>query len=808
MIKSREISFDDLLYSERRGIIAFSVLSSKLHKPLISDSIISRAELCKDCHLANVVLVSAQAGSGKSTIISAWLSEQVRPYSWYSLDEWDNDVTQFFAYFIAGIKSIDRQAAESLEQLLDAFQSVGFDVFIRALIHQLHSIDRPFILVLDDYHVIRNDQIHQVLRTILEHLPQLMQLVLITREDPPFPLAKLRASKRLFELRISQLRFTEDEVKTFFSRQLNFTLKEEQLQHLINRTEGWIAGLQLTALSMQGLEDVGGFIEEFTGSHYYIMDYLMEEVLDHQTPEIKDFLLKTSLLEFFSVELCEAVVQLEPSTVSTIIEKLVKANSFIIPTESSHKWYRYHNLFRDLLRQRLGHEPEIDLDKLHHRAGSWFKNEGRDQEAIYHFLKANAFEEAAALIECKWAEMDAQLQAATWLNIAKQLPITIIERSPVLAMGYGWAMLDLGDVEGCGMWLDKAEVLYDQYQSTECPEAILISDTFQFDLLPANIASARGYIAAAKGDMEGTLKHTQDALKRLSSDQHQKRGLITMMLAIAHWGKGELNEAEAVVRQCLEDVGKAENPLAYNSIYMVIGELYILQERLNEASELFKQLILKVSKENQVPILLASLYLGLAKAAFLGGDNQQAYELLEESKVYGQKYSLVNWKYKYYLMLARLYCSEGLYDLARDCVQESRTYYVMNPLPDDITFDDMETMINKAQTSSHLIKRSMDKDNNKESIQDLAKSSSKDFSPNELPLLKREYANQALLESLTVRELDVLSLIASGLSNQEICDTLFLALSTVKGYNQNIYAKLQVKRRTEAVVRAKELELV
>ena len=783
-------------------------MSSKLHKPQLADNIISRAELLKDCHRANVVLVSAQAGSGKSTIISAWLSQQDKPYSWYSLDEWDNDVTQFFSYFIAGIKSIDRKAAESLEQLLDVFQSIGFETFIRALIHQLHTIDHPFILVLDDYHLIRNDQIHQVLRAILEHLPQLMQLVLITREDPPFPLAKLRASKRLFELRVSQLRFTEDEVRAFFLQQLNFTLKEEQLQHLIRRTEGWVAGLQLTALSMQGLEDVEGFIEAFTGSHFYIMDYLMEEVLDHQAPEVKDFLLKTSLFEFFSVELCEAVVQLKPGAGSAIIEKLVKANSFIIPIESSRKWYRYHHLFRDLLRQRLEHEPEMDLDKLHHRAGCWFKNEGQDQEAIDHFLKANASEEAAAMIECKWAEMDLQLQAASWLKLAKQLPAAILERSPVLAMGYGWALLDTGDIEGSGVWLDKAQVLYDLYQSAERPEGILISDTLQFDLLQATIASARGYSAAAKGDLEGTLKHTRDALMLIPSDQHQKRGLVAMMLAVTHWGKGELHEAEAVVKQCLEDVEGAGNPLVYNSIFMVLGELYILQDRLNEASELFKQLISRASKENKVPILLASLYLGLAKVAFLHGDNQEAYALLEESKVYGQNYSLMDWKYKYYLMLARVYCSEGFYDLARDCVLESKAHYFMNPMPDDITFDDMETIIDQAEASGHLIQQSIVEGNNKAPRRDLAKAHSNGFYPNKPPLLKKEHANQALVESLTVRELDVLALIASGLSNQEICDTLFLALSTVKGYNQTIFGKLQVKRRTEAVARAKELELV
>ncbi len=788
--------------------MAFTVLSAKLHKPQVSDNFVSRVELLKDCDLANVVLVSAQAGSGKSTIISAWLSEQERPYSWYSLDEWDNDVTQFFAYFIAGIKSIDRQAAESLEQLFDAFQSVGFEAITRALVHQLHAIDRPFILVLDDYHMIRNDQIHQVIRTILEHLPQSMQLVLITREDPPFSLAKLRASKRLFELRISQLRFTENEVRAFFSQQSNLTLKEEQIKHLIKRTEGWIAGLQLTALSMQGLEDVGGFIEAFTESHYYIMDYLMEEVLDHQAPEIRDFLLKTSIFEFFSFELCEAVVQLKPGTGNAIIEKLVKANSFIIPTESSRRWYRYHHLFRDLLRQRLELEPEVNLDNLHHRAGCWFKNEGRGQEAIYHFLKANACEEAAALIECKWAEMDVQLQAASWLSMAKQLPVTILERSPVLAMGYGWALLDTGDVEGSSEWLDKAQYLYDQYQSVEHPEGILISDNLQFDLLPATVASARGYLAAAKGDMNGSLKHTQDALRQIPEDQHQKRSFVAMMLAVTHWGKGELPEAEAVIMQCLEGIDRAENPLPYHSISMVLGEIYILQDRLNEATVLLKDLILRVSKENKVPILLASLYLGLAKAAFLRGDNQQAYALLEDSKVYGQKYSIIDWKYKYYLMLSRVYCSEGFYDLARDCVRESRLYYVMNPMPDDITFDDMETMINQAETSGRITKPSTEEGKNKASSQGMEKTESKGLYHNELPFLKKEYANNAQLNSLTVRELEVLALIASGLSNQEICDKLFLALSTVKGYNQTIYGKLQVKRRTEAAARAKELGLV
>lgn len=769
--------------------MTFSVLSTKLHKPQVPDSVISRAKLLKDSDWASVILVSAQAGSGKSTIISSWLSEQNRSYSWYSLDEWDNDLTQFFALLIAGIKSIDEPASERLEQLLDAYQSVGFEAFLKALIHQLHAIGHPFILVFDDYQLIHNNQIHQVMRTILEHFPPSMQLVLITREDPPFPLAKMRAARKLIELRISQLRFTEEEVKTFFSQQLNLNLEEEQLQHLVKRTEGWIAGLQLTALSMQGLKDVSGFIDAFTGSHYYIMDYLMEEVLERQMPEIREFLLKTSILEFFSDDLCDAVVQLETGSSNTIIERLVKTNSFIISTESSHKWFRYHHLFRDLLIQRLEQQSNRALESLHHRAGLWFKTYGFGQQAIHHLLKANALEEAAALIECKWDEMDMQLQSASWLDMAQRLPMSVLEKSPVLAMGYGWALLDQGDVEACAEWFDKALRLYNLVQTDDRPEDIIINDTIQFDLLPSTIASARGYIAAATGDIEGVFTHTRYALERLPSDQYIKLGVAEMLLGIAHWRNGDLHEAEAVIVRSLKNIKRAANPLVENSYHMVLGELFIQRGALSKAKAIFEQTISRLIAENLVTILLPSLYLGLAKIALLQNENRQAYALLEESKTHGQSYALMDWKYKYYLLLARIYCNEGLYDLALGCINESKTYYYINPIPDDISIEDLERQIETAAAHHQTSQLLGIKDENE-------------------PAFEKEHINQSLAVPLTVRELEVLALIVSGLSNQEICDTLFLALSTVKGYVQNIFGKLEVNRRTQAVVKATELGLV
>ena len=696
---------------------------------------------------------------------------------------------QFFTYLSAGIKHVDKNVSGALEQLIDAFQSIGYEEFVRTLINQLHTITSPFILVLDDYHVIRNEQIHQVLRTVLEHFPPSMQLVLITREDPPFPLAKMRASNRLLELRISNLRFTDEEVKAYFLQQLHFTLEEDQLQNLIRRTEGWAAGLQMTALSMQGQDDISAFIEAFTASNYYIMDYLMEEVLERRPPEIRTFLLSTSILDSFSGELCDDLLQLDPGTGSAVIENLVKTNSFIISTDSSHKWYRYHHLFRDLLRQRLDLQSKSELEKLHLRAGLWFKTNEREQEAIYHFLKANVFDKAAALIECKWSEMDIQLQSASWLDMAKRLPAAIIEKSPVLAMGYGWALLDMGEVESCRAWFDKAQDLYDRYQAEDFPPDIIVTDTVQYNLLPATIASANGYIAAATGDTEGVFKHSQEALIRIPSDQYYLRGVVSMLLGIAHWRRGDLHEAEAVIAQSLKSIRSFVNPILEDSYCMVLGELYIQQGVMNKAKAMFEQTISKVIEQNQVPVLLASLYLGLAKIAFLSNENRAAYSLLEESRNYGQRYSLQDWKYKYNLLLARVYCSEGLYDLARDCLMEGKANYFINPLPDELTLEDMEIIIDQAETT-HLQNPIIEADES-----------------NRIGFAK-ERANQSLSEPLTVRELEVLALIAAGSSNQEICDTLFLALSTVKSYNQNIFGKLQVNRRTQAAAKAKVLGLV
>lgn len=371
------------------------ILMTKLNKPKLPNIVTSKESLFKDSDWADMILVSAQAGSGKSTIVSAWLSEQSKTYCWYSLDDWDNDLIQFFRYLIFGLKSIDFQVSEELNHLLDAYQSIGYERFLKALINQLHAIKDSYILVFDDYHVIKNVQIHEVIKTILDHFPPFMQLVLITREDPPFALSRMRVAKKLLEIRISHLRFTHEEVKRYFLQQLHISLEEEQIQLIDTQIEGWVAGLQMLALSMNGVEDIAGFINAFSKNQYYIMDYLMEEVLERQTADVKEFLLKTSILNVFSAELCDNVLQLKAGSSNKIIEKLLKTNSFIVSTDMTNKWFRYHHLFRDVLRQMLSQRSQLEMDELNKLAGLWFKSNGLSQEAIYHLLQANDFYEAA-----------------------------------------------------------------------------------------------------------------------------------------------------------------------------------------------------------------------------------------------------------------------------------------------------------------------------------------------------------------------------------------------------------------------------
>ena len=883
--------------------MTYQILQSKLHRPELTSLPVAREEIDRKFQAnpqAGIILVSSFAGSGKSTMISDWLLRGNYRHVWYSLDAWDNDLQLFFAYLIEGIKGLDPLAAGDLLQLLESFQSIGYHAFIRSLITRLHRMDQEFVFVLDDYYLIDNDELHTFIKLLMAHLPPKMKLVMITREDPPFPLAKYRVSNQLLEFRLADLRFSREEVGIFLAHQLRQDIDEEQTSLLAQRTEGWVAGLQLAVLSMQGSADIGGFIKEFSGSHIYIMDYLIEEVLEKQPAEIKVFLLKTSILEYLSADLCDACLGEISGYSKRMIADLMRHNLFVIPLDREDKWYRYHHLFRDLLRQRLPQYLQrvgsITLAELHSRAGDWYKAKGMAMEAIHHYLDGQANDQAAALIECQWAEMDVNMQSSSWLAMARLLPEGIIEKRPVLAMGYGWALIDTGDIEESKIWLGRAEKLAEQH--LQQPAEFPVADWKQFALLPATISVAYAYIAAAEEDIAGVFCHAQVALDKTPGDQYYKRGVIAMLLAFAHWSSGDLLAAEKIIADNLRQTSRMVNDLTSNSFQMVLGELYLQMGRLPEAKSLYEKTIRQVDGAHKVPSLLASLYLGLANVAYLAGNSQEAYALLKKSREYGENCSIMDWQYKYYLLDAQLYASEGLFDLALESMEESRRTYFANPIPDYIPLEEMAlyiqmkkdglpgsvdivrteslttqpipylaefgaglsvqqmlgqkadaAMLKKADiicnklienakrqnrqghrinylVLASQVKKAVGSPHTAQILLDEAASLAKQdncyrpfldhlppaeglkYAKKEALQLKQEMANQRLVEPLTIREMEVLGLIVTGLSNQEITNRLFLALSTVKGYNQNIYAKLAVKRRTEAVAKARDLGLV
>ncbi len=349
------------------------VLATKLYIPPARPQLVPRPRLSERLNEGlrskpGVTLISAPAGFGKTTLLSEWVAHCGRPIAWISLDEGDNDPARFLTYLISALQSIDANIGAGVLDRLQSPQPPPPESILTTLLNEITDITDPFIYVLDDYHVIDSKPVNQALTFLLEHMPPQMHLVIATREDPDLPLARLRARGTLTELRAADLRFSLPEAAEFLNQTMGLKLSTENIAALESRTEGWIAGLQLAALSIQGQKDTTGFIQSFTGSHRFVLDYLVEEVLARQTERVQTFLLRTSILERMCGPLCDAVLGKEnekanSESSSFILEQLERANLFIVPLDNERRWYRYHHLFADLLRQRLGQSLRLHAGK-------------------------------------------------------------------------------------------------------------------------------------------------------------------------------------------------------------------------------------------------------------------------------------------------------------------------------------------------------------------------------------------------------------------------------------------------------------
>jgi len=413
------------------------LLTTKLYIPSQRPNLVLRPRLMARLEDAlrlrrQLTLVSAKAGSGKTTLVSEWLHGQERRATWLSLDANDNDPQRFTRYLVAALQQLDSQIGQTALSQLALSPLPQAEAVVETLINDLAGSVTPFTLVLDDYHLIRNEWIHQAVEFLAEYQPPQMHLILITRVDPPLPLARLRGRGQMTEIRDLDLRFTVDEAAWFVNRIMELGLPDDAVSALERRTEGWIVGLQMAAISMRGRKrdgDLIAFVEAFDGTNRYILDYLMEEVLEQQTPAVQAFLVETSILDRMCGTLCDAVRsgQAGGCDSQAILVQLERSNLFVTSLDDERKWYRYHHLFADLLKSTLAQRHSAEqIRELHRRASRWHQGEGSLEEAMTHAIAAEDYERAAAMIDENIVSMLSQSEGLTLLGWIEKLPQEIV----------------------------------------------------------------------------------------------------------------------------------------------------------------------------------------------------------------------------------------------------------------------------------------------------------------------------------------------------------------------------------------------
>jgi len=516
------------------------LLATKLHPPPVTPGLVPRLHLIDrliEGLQGSLILLSAPAGFGKTTLLSEWI-RNVRMFGWLSLDEADNDPLRFFSYFIAALKTLHEDLGETALAMMAATPP-PLEAALTVLINEVSALPREFVLVLDDYHLIESPAIHAGLVFWLEHMPSQMRLVIATRSDPPFHLARLRGRGLLTELRSFDLRFTLEEAQAFLNSRMRLGISPDGVAALNARTEGWIAGLHLAGISLRGRADAQAFIEAFTGSHQYVLDYLVEEVLNRQPESVQTFLMQTSILDRLCGPLCDAILGdkgsrekgNEPPGLSyplspilfpnsqAVLEYLAQANLFIVPLDDERRWYRYHHLFVDFLRHRMQRLHGDQLPELHRKAATWFESQGDPYTAVEHWLKSGDLSRAADLVERDGYSLLEQGLLTLLLGWLRQLPEVLVASRPWLCIYHAWALLLSGQLEAAEHRLQDAERLRE-------------TDSFSSegkDLL-GHLTAIRGYRAVVQGEIPRAIELSQRALELLPEDNLSLRSLIYYLL--------------------------------------------------------------------------------------------------------------------------------------------------------------------------------------------------------------------------------------------------------------------------------------
>ena len=664
------------------------ILATKLYIPQPRPGIVTRPRLTERLNAGlakagKLTLVSAPAGFGKTTLVSEWIAQCERPAAWLSLDEGDNDLTRFLSYLIAALQTVKTGIGESLLTMIQSHQLPQTETILTALLNELVTITQGFVLVLDDYHVIDSKPIDEALAFFVERFSPQMHLVIATREDPHLPLARLRSRGQLIELRAADLRFTPAEASEFLNCIVGLRLSDGDIAALETRTEGWIAGLQLAALSMQGREDIARFIHAFTGSHRFVLDYLAEEVLQRQPESTRNFLLQTAILERFCAPLCNAVTERDDG--KDMLSTLEDSNLFLVPLDDQRQWYRYHHLFAEVLQSYLLQEQPDQMPKLHRRASIWFEENHLTDDAIPHALAAKDFERAANLIERVWREKDLTYQYDTWIGWVKSLPDEIVRVRPVMSVGYAWALLGIGDLESsetrlrdAERWLELADNL-----SEIASSQMIVADEKEFRSLPASISAARTYHALALGDIPGTKMYALQTLALAPDETTPHHTQATALLGLAEYASGDLQTAEQVLLKFQAMMWKINDLASAIGITFPLANIKLIQGRLREAVIAYHQsLQLAANRGATFFIGISDLHRGLSEVLCEQNDLEAAAQSLSKAQQTGEKGATTGWAQRLCVSQARLKASQGDLTQALACLEEAERQYVQNPLPD------------------------------------------------------------------------------------------------------------------------------
>lgn len=888
---------------------------TKLQHPQLRSNRVSRSRLVERLNEGlhqgrRMSLVTAPAGFGKTTLITEWLVDMGQPFAWLCLDEGDNDPVRFLSLIVAALQTVDRRLGVAVQGILQSRQieivpsgevedsdDQWIQAAITALINEQISLNVSAVLILDDYHVIQHKMVHDMVQCLVENLPALLHLVLVTREDPPCPLSRMRVRSELTEIRVKDLRFNEREAITFMTETMGLELSIEAIATLNNRTEGWVAGLQMAALSLQGLGEIQAaeWIETFSGTHHYVIDFFAEEVLRRQPLELQQFICQMSILDSLNARLCDAVSDRENSR--DLLDQLARCNLFLIALDERRGWYRYHHLFRDFLRTQLGPDEQVEL---HRRAALWYEAQHVFELAVQHTLAVGDLEEAVRVIALASRQAMEQGHLGLVIGWLDALPGRCIQDNSELATYKGWALCLMGQREEAEQYADWAEVS-------------LKSDTRPTQI--GELLSLKAYLAVQRGDNNAALELAHEALSKMdkTDPRFQTNFFNAALLSLGH-AQREIGDTQAAINTFHQAVFGARVHGDHLSTMGALEELSVLlyrHGRRQEAAALCRQAIKRCQDVNGDPLPMTGIaYIVLAILDFEVDDLENAFKHVRRGLELCQRLMIPMITLRGKLLLARLQQRVGHYQMATDTLQVARqvaglTSYPrykrlveataadihllqgeieraarwagmiafspnikLNPGQEEQylvyarvllaqeRWEDVELLLEElgrlaeeqgryGSLISILVFQAVAKQAQEETAQayECLKQSlnlaaprgySRSFleagkdifnlllklkpeAPEMMEILMAKIRGEItpsselvfpLVEPLSVREMEVLRLVRQGLSNREVAEILVVSEWTVKKHLTNVYGKLGVKNRSQAIARARDIALL